>query len=631
MLFGMNNDVDEKTDEELSELLSEYEGSAFSWSRIGLGIVTLIVVVLMLFGLRGSGSDLKLLFGLSDPMHMDFLEVSEPENTAKEEYETNLESPAHLMLYALECQKSGEGVTDEIFDKAEQIDVDNGFYHYIAAADDSVEVIKKKLMTLSGTLSEREEFEKVVAHEVLDRERYGAALRHILEAGKKRGIEDHISELRLDKLRELKAAIPQDYLGRISTMAEVWGGEIYSVELMKVSQLLSAKFYELSQGGTQEEYRVWKEQYLNLLDAFAEDEMLLIDTLVLQAILREPLPNMRAAAENLGLEDEARKITVLLDKLFREKQAQKAEREAVENHAEEAAEYSKYGYVHDASYSSVIRYLPVSVSLGYEVDSAPCRLAEHALAGRLGVHVVFLFLLLVCVGMWIYYFNKPAWRRRMSLQILGALSFSDGAQIVLLGVVLPIMMYILVNEYSSLGAREWSLFSADGMLAGCQFVGMFFWVITFASVLLRRSLARSLPEIAMPVRWSQWVMPVLSFLAMLLVGFSDSVEESLTWMLSFVVLTLVALTWACLSIAQCFGKTHRVWHLSYCRGLISVYAVLMILMFGLSKYYYAQECKYLAEDETMLFKEEYLGANLLEHLVSQELKQHVLTQIDEVR
>ncbi len=69
-----------------------------------------------------------------------------------------------------------------------------------------------------------------------------------------------------------------------------------------------------------------------------------------------------------------------------------------------------------------------------------------------------------------------------------------------------------------------------------------------------------------------------------------------------------------------FIQADKLARVAICRGLLSLYAVTLIIMVALSLYYHAQEFKYVAEDEGFAFKEEHLGLSLLEFRVAQEMR-----------
>jgi hypothetical protein len=166
--------------------------------------------------------------------------------------------------------------------------------------------------------------------------------------------------------------------------------------------------------------------------------------------------------------------------------------------------------------------------------------------------------------MWIFYWNKSKDIRLMSLQVLSSIKLLDAILVVFCGVVFPVIVYVIINEKTALGVREWSVSSAIFLLAPLQFCGMLLTTFTLTSVLLRRALAKSLPDIVKPTRLYHWCLPVLSFLAMLLVGISDSRSEILSWTISLILVSIVALAWMGISTQAMYDtKPVSVTHLVF--------------------------------------------------------------------
>jgi hypothetical protein len=65
-----------------------------------------------------------------------------------------------------------------------------------------------------------------------------------------------------------------------------------------------------------------------------------------------------------------------------------------------------------------------------------------------------------------------------------------------------------------------------------------------------------------------------------------------------------------------------------CRGLLSLYAVVLIMMFPLGYYYHTQEFEFVKQDEGFAFKEEHLGLSLLEFRVAQEVRKGAIKNME---
>lgn len=625
---------EEKTVDEMGELLSGYRAKRYSWWRLILCVLTVAAVVLMVKTLVDFGEKrAKAMLSLIDPMEV-MLEGDYVENEAEMKFESEPTNQGYFMHYVLEEWANDEITAEELLKMASEVDPENALYHYLAAGKDSREVVEKQKsdMKSPNSLGEKgERYNRVTEYEVLDREGYDRAMEHLIEAGKRGGIIDHTLELRVQRLAKVRKEHPQDFIGRNVAIAEAFGVTYYSIKLLYVSDLFSAKFYELSKNGTEAEVRFWKNEHQKLLDTLLESDGSLVDMLVAKAIMKASLPNMRAAASRLGMDEEVEKMTNLLDVLFIERGEVRKRRSVVRNEERGMTYYSKLGLINELSDGPVLSHLPSDAGIDVELDPTPGRLVEHALVGRILVTLSFVLIGFMCIGMWTFYGNKSKEIRVMSNQVLNSLSLREGAFIVLGGVIFPILTYVVVNERTVLGVREWCISSAAGLLLLIQFFGMLITVFSLSSVLLRWRLSKRLPEISKSVRGYQWLIPCAAFIAMLLVGLSDSKEEMLAWAFSFVLVLGATLAWVGVSLGQCFFNVDQLMKLSVCRGLLSLYAVALVFMVGMSFYYYEQEFQYVAEDESFSLKEEHLGLSVLEYRVAQKLRENLRRQLNLVR
>ncbi len=621
---------EEKSDEELAEILSAYPAKKYPWWRVVLVVLTVVAVVVMVGAIVDYwGTRAKLVETMMNPMSM-FFDEDTFENEAELKFKTEPTHKGYFMQYVLTNLDSDELGIEEMLKLADEVDPENALYLYLAAGKDDREIVKKQYASSSG-LSDEERFKRTTEYEVLDNERYKKALNYIVEAGKYGKIVDHSLEVRLEKLSEARENHPQDYLGRFASFRTMHEVRFYSMNMLNVTTILDAKFYELSKDGTEEEVLFWKGEYLKLLDKMLENDGVLIDLLVMKAALKSVLANMQAAADRVGMDGEVEKITEFSDMLYREREAQKNVRKLRRDEWKNRTEFSEESYLNELSYAPMLSHLPSNVQLEVNIDPAPGRLVEHALLGRILVTLSFVLIGVFCLGMWIYYGNKSKEMRVMSNQVLGSLSWLDGVLVVLGGVVFPVVGYVLINEQTGLGVREWSVGSVAGLLVLLQFCGMLLTVFSLSSVLLRWRLSKSLPEIVKSCAWYRWFIPCTAFVAMILVGFSDSKEEMLPWVVSLMLLSISLLAWVGVSIGQCFFKSEKLVKLTLCRGLLSLYAAALILMVGLSFYYHAQEFKYVAEDESFSMKEEHLGVSVLEYRVVEKMRESLRERLEIIR
>ena len=541
--------VSEKTDEKLINLLEKSKSNLFTWWRVVLSVLIITLVFMLYKTLNETKIGVKMINQGSDSDH--YFEVKGPDPSYKTKHESVPNHKGYFMQYALDGWGDADHSTDKIMELADKIDPENSLYHYLAAGINYKNVIGK-VDSNETNLSERQDFNKVIEYKILNQDAYNKALNHIKEAGDRKGIQDHISEISMEKLEKIKTKVPQGYFAKVALISEAFGVQYYSIDLINTAYILEAKFYELSRNGTIEEFMFWKDQYLKFIDDFTKHETTIIDILVAKAIIRTPLTNMRAAASHLKIDEEVKKITQLLDVLFLEKKVNNRP-----TRAEDLLSYSKFGYLAYLTDSPTRRQLPPDLSLGEEVSPEPYRLLEHTFFGRMMLIVSIFLTFIICISMWIFYWVKRKNKTTLPLKALSSLSLVDGCLIICGGVILPMLGYVIINEKTSLGVREWGIHSADYMLFAIQFNSMLITIFTLSALLLRLRLTKTLPEIIEPIKWQHWCLPCFSILAMILVGLSDTYSEVLPLVIAGLLLSITILTWLVTAICHCFRRSEK--------------------------------------------------------------------------
>ncbi len=191
--------AEEKSDEELAELLSAYRGNWFTWWRVGLSVLTLVAVVLMVQSYVKEGEQLKQYLGFesmgdfSDEGLALALEVANQRGRKKlNRWKSDPSNKAYFMDYVINSLANGgeHQPMEEILAEAGRVDPENSYYYYLAATIhtaslDGTTCVKKVSPGLYGSLYKKD-MGQVEEWEVLDREQYEMALNYIKEAGKRR-------------------------------------------------------------------------------------------------------------------------------------------------------------------------------------------------------------------------------------------------------------------------------------------------------------------------------------------------------------------------------------------------------------------------------------------------------------
>lgn len=637
----------ERTDEELAEVLSSYGSRWFSWWRVLLGVLVLVSVGLMMGSCVEKGERLREYLGYGEMMDLseDSMEVlrlaAEKRKSLKlKRWESDKTNKSYFMDYVVTSFDLDVDSIEDVLENAERVDPGNSYYYYLAAiihtaSHDGTTCVKKIKSARPVTFPKERGL--VEEWEVLNREQYEESLSYIKKAGEREGILNRTLDFRFSKLvkfREMKEEGELDWLGERLAMSELVMDDNFSMKMMGTSRIFSTKFYELSQNGSEVEVRFWIDEYVKLVESLLSERGLIVDVIVAKALMMAPVGNMRAAAERAGMTDVVENLTKYIDQLNADEEAREVRWKMPKKERDEFAdeEYSRDAYLMHEMGEQLLRYVKEKDQVVLTSSKAG-RLGDHAFIGKLFVLLICTVLVLIVLGMWVFFFARRREMRVMSMQALGALMVMDGVMILLVGVVFPVVLYVVVNEWMALGlsVRDWSVVALSGAMVLLQFVGMVVTVLTLSMALLHWRLSVRLPGLVSRVRGLSWVLPGLSFSAMILVGMTDAKSDVLPWVLAGGFLSLAFLGWVVLAGVGAFRKKEELLRVAMCRGVLTVYSCALVVFVSLYFYYASEERYWVSQSEDITFKEELLGVTTIEYRVAQQMRRELEERLELIR
>ncbi len=474
---------------------------------------------------------------------------------------------------------------------------------------------------------------------MIDKRRYDEVLNYIIEASKRKGMIIHPRVYGLDRLegfQKMKQDKKMDWQKQIVSLIDSFKEyQACSRHLFDLQMIFQTKFYELSKNGTEQEVRFWVGEYQKLMNTILDEQGSLIDSMYVQGMLSWNLANMRAAAEHAGMDVEVKKFTNCIAKLILDNKKRESKREQRKLHEKDYQALAMESYPRESfSMLYLVEHLTNYVLDADKVvmpDMKSGRNSDHAFASRFLVIASFVIVVLMVIGMWIFFFAKSKEMRKMSMQSLNALNVTDGLIVLLGGVILPLILYVYVNEFTVLGVREWSVTTLSYGLVLIQFTGMLITVLTLSVALLEWRLSKRLPVLIPRARMISWVFPCLSLSAMILIGMSDANGETLPLNLAGALISIAFLGWVVKSVVSSFSKNDRLANLTMCRGMLSVYAAVLVLFTALYQYYHAQEKYWVSMSEEITFKSDYMGYSTVEFRIAQQLRKEMLDRLDIIR
>ncbi len=601
----------------LAEALSGSEKSKwFSWWRVCLYILVLVAGVVALFAVQRS---LKLWAVVNDTGASYAVDVSAAMDSAADD-------KVKLMDYVVsKIDVDDAWVTDEIMSEVRRVDPANSFYLYAAAAEyfksSGMSYCVKEVTNRAGGFDEMRD---VREWEVVDDEKYEQAMVYVREAGKLDGINWHLGgdiDAMLERFRTMKVNKELDNTGQFLAIGTLVGMVPYKmIHLLSLGELFSAKFYALSVEGSVEEVRLWVSEYVTFIGMMLNSDVSLLNELVSEALLKSALGNMLAASERVGLVDQSKLIEKLIDEYAKEQLARSSGLRLKTG----SVAYGDKG-LHSRDSFIMEYFCPDILSrLGDKKIDLPDvnagRFADHAFAGRVlsivGFMVV-LVLLLLCLSILFIYSGEM---RHLAMHGLGALRMADGLLIIGLGVFLPVVFYVIINEYTSLGVREWSVLVAKFSLVTIQFAGMLVCVCMLSVLLLQWRLCVRLPKLVTKVSVLAWVLTGMAFLSVVVIGFYDVDSQILPYGLAVTLLILAGLLGVCMLGVYLFSKKYVFTRVILFSGILPVYGFVMVVFAGMSLMYHAQEKYWVSESGEITFEAEQGGLLAVEYRVAQALK-----------
>jgi hypothetical protein len=355
------------------------------------------------------------------------------------------ENPVFLAQYAKSYSSSKNALSPEILEAAARIDPNNALYPMLQVANGWNSVIETKYPTPAEKKAGKRKEWFIKDHEELQ-----SLINLIHRALAMHTICGYEMELRSRQGHILHQ--PKDS----SSFFESAGLKSYHsawFSLQPAPKLLAAKASECAKQGDTEGFHSAVSTWQTLCRMAASGGGTYVEALITRDILSAPLEDFRAAAQQLGLEDDARRFDEF-DKLFKQMRTDEKSRLKADPTVELV---DQKGSLLFSSFVPFIRSRVNNPPPITAADLRPGRYAEHALFGRfasLAAAVVFLLLAGIAA---LCRFRQSAVVRAISPSMTEFLRVSDCLWIAGLGVIAPIAWFLTIQFLTPFGVREWSL------------------------------------------------------------------------------------------------------------------------------------------------------------------------------
>ncbi|MGJ8655865.1 MAG: hypothetical protein ACSHX6_05380 [Akkermansiaceae bacterium] len=578
------------------------------WWRLGLWVVFLVMMVCSYFVGRGQVRDISMAVatsGFSGGYLSTFSKSGssgELGRFSEEEKRFLGGDPVDLWMgdrgdkgYAADYVISYESMHGvfpaDLLEIGKEADPDNPWYLYLKVAEldsEAVEVVKP-----SGVKNNK--FRMVRKYTVLDEGMYEEALGLLEEADGMGRLVQHRYKLLERRLGVYKSKMEPNFRNKAFWITEAISHSYGGMHYLRVVEMFGAKFYELSLNGDRGEVEKWLGIYERFVGAILEDENNLIEMLIVKAALTGNLSLMKAAAERVGLDNEADRVEACLGLLEGNEVLLKAKRDA--NEPPDAGICGVFGrYMFDSKVSLEGRQLGAD-------DFAWERNGDHSLLTKWLALVMSVILMVMLFFGASYLLYRGKLGRVMGSRLIGVLSWKEWVGVVCFGVLFPILFYYVINQFSSLGVRRWGIFAGGGYSVLVQFVSMVLLVLWMSYVCLRWRLSVRLPGVVRGNGVWEWLAVAGALGSLLLVGWSG---YEMGWVIC-VCLGLLMYSFGYFLVRGMRGLIDQRGVMAVAvmnHGMISLMALFSILMMLMVPFYYADEQRCVREDELFTFDPE---------------------------
>lgn len=519
------------------------------------------------------------------------------------------ENPAYFAEYAQAFVSQRSALSPDFLETAARIAPENAYFPYFAAGRIGKESFTKK--TRSGPSPPQRMVDGVRLrtlalegeYDITDDAAFEEALALVAKAAVLPGFETHTNPMIVARLRLLPAETMAEFA---RALMYAYGGSSGMIQLRHVSDLLCARAGQLSKSGRKEEFLALAGQREALIAHLGRNpDLSLIGELVHSVIAIATAKNFEAAAARLGL-------TEMADTYRKQSEAFQAERD-LRDIREKKGEYDpfpedKASTLHGLTLPMVNRQVASPPPLS-EADFKPMRRAEHELLGGLGLLALALSLPLAALAVFLFRFIATPMIRVPAKRMAGTLGMTDWIWVIGLGVVLPILLFLLITRLTPLGGREYGVMFFQAAFPGVQYAALLLALLTVPATVVRWRLGKILAPFGFGDRFTVplalAVMAMITVWSLAALPFNEFLMEK-KLLNEFTLAALAAPPVLCLcllfanALRSILGKPAA--RLAQCTTGIAVlpaYPIAILLLCALTPIYSAAEKRWLAK-ETLL-------------------------------
>lgn len=515
------------------------------------------------------------------------------------------ENPAYFAEYAQAHVSGMEALPPDFLETAARIAPDNAFFRYFAAG----QIVKKSYdkKRRSGPSPPQRIVDGVrlsplpreMEFDITDPAAFAEALELVENAAALPDFETHTNPMTVVRV----SLFPAENIAEFMTaLMYGYGTTSGMIQLRNVADLMCAGAERYSKEGRKEEFLALARQREAFIAHLGRNpDKILVGELVHAVIAIATAKNFEAAADRLDLTEMAERYRIQSEAFQEERDFREISRKS----EEESFPLSKASSLHRMTMPMLERQASAPIPIPEE-DYEPMRRAEHELVGGLGVLSAALLIPLAALLVFLFRFVSTPMIRLPANRMAGALGGADWAWVIGLGIVAPILFFLIVTRLTPLGGREYGASYFLFLFPGAQLVALLLMLLIAPAIITRWRLSKRLAPFGFGDRFT--VPIALAVMAMLGAWSLAALPfvERFGMEKSNVLAALAAPPALCLclifanALRSILGKPAA--RLAQCATAIAVrpaYPIAIIALCALAPIYHAGEKRWLAR-ETLL-------------------------------
>lgn len=497
----------------------------------------------------------------------------------------------------------------------QQIDANNGWYPMIEAGLIADEAVERNYSSSSKAAQ---------PYTLLDQAKFEQSLALFYQAAGAKHIRSHQEELLRERIRYLPQG--NDSITRLQPVAYLTAQPTPHFQLTKLSRVISVEAERCKKEKDRKALEKLIPAWRRVGEELTHDSLTLVDALIAKVWFHGNTKILSEAARECGMDTEADQ----LEKMHKVLEADKARKKAHHNPEEERLFEQKSGILHNfatsLSYRQVRNPQPLT-----EGSLLPGKMTDHAFSGRFFSFTGWFIMAILVAGNWLVRYRNPKPVSPITEPLMRVLRPADWLWILGVGLVLPVLYYQLIQHFTPLSAREFSVYFTTLSMPAAQFTGMVFLVIVALPTVCRFRLGKRLPAVGSRISALHWGALASAALSIPAAGIPPWIPEQMEMLLYGVasvlaIPLLIFLWWLFLGVFQ--NGENILSRAIVQRAMVPSYAIAALLLVLWIPVYQAEEAHWISQDQILKISEETPGVNAFEYHLTQQAKKEILEMID---